>query len=80
MTPPHNLPQGGPLHSITKRALIDVMPLSKELLDTAVKYGAIQFFQIEGNREWVKATAAGGMSSNMQMDDAMGKSDGGFGG
>jgi len=75
MTPPHNLPDGGPIHRIARRALVDVVPLSQPLLDYAVKASVLSFFRDDYYRKWVKGAATGGVVSRMQRDEGGGGSD-----
>jgi len=69
LTPPYNLPEGGPIHQAAKRALIDLVPLSQPIVDAAAKASMVQFLGDDYWRRWVKESAAGGVVSRMQRDD-----------
>ena len=67
-TPPHNLPQSGPLRKQVIRSSSDLIPLSQSLLDRTMKNSIIWVLEDSKWRDHIKGTTRG-MVGKMQRDE-----------
>jgi hypothetical protein len=67
MTPPHNLPHGGPLYRQISKSMVTLVPLGQPLVDLAVKNNVLWVLKDQTMKGWVTG-ATNGYVSNMQRD------------